>query len=78
MSERRYRLNSVATEEEAARQAAAADDAAYATAEEANTAAAYGEYLEAYPAGRHADAAREAREAAGRAEAERVAQRRAR
>ena len=45
--------------EEAARQAVAADDAAYAAAEQADTAAAYGEYLEAYPAGRHADAARE-------------------
>ena len=67
-----------AAREEAARQAAAADDAAYAAAEGADTAAAYGEYLEAYPAGRHAAAAREAREVARRAAAERVAQRRAR
>ena len=51
-----------AAQEEAARQAAAA----YAAAEQADTAGAYGDYLEAYPAGRHADAAREA---ARRAEA---------
>ncbi len=48
-----------AAQEEAARQAAAADDAAYAVAEQADTAGAYGDYLEAYPAGRHAAAARE-------------------
>ena len=62
-----------AAREEAARQAAAADDAAYAAAEGADTAAAYGEYLEAYPAGRHAAAAREAREVARRAAAQRRA-----
>ena len=48
-----------AAQEEAARQAAAADDAAYAAAERADTAGAYGDYLEAYPAGRHAAAARD-------------------
>ena len=48
-----------AAQEQVARQAVAADDAAYAAAEQADTAAAYGEYLEAYPAGRHADGARE-------------------
>ena len=67
-----------AAEQAAREEAAAADDAAYAAAEGVDTAATYGEYLKAYPAGRHADAAREVREAARRAEAERVAQRRAR
>ena len=62
-----------AAREEAARQAAAADDAAYAAAEGADTAGAYGEYLKAYPTGRHVDAAWEAREAARRAEAARCA-----
>ena len=57
-----------AAQEETARQAAAADDAAYAAAEQADTAAAYGEYLEAYPAGRHADVAQE--RSAARQEAE--------
>ena len=46
-------------QEEAARQAAAADDAAYAVAEQADTAGAYGEYLETYLAGRHATVARD-------------------
>ena len=63
-----------AAQEEAARQAAAADDAAYATAEQADTAAAYGEYLEAYPAGRHAAAARERRAARREAATYRVGQ----
>ena len=61
-----------AAREEAARQAAAADDAAYAAAEGADTAAAYGEYLEAYPAGRHAAAARERQAARREGEAFRV------
>ena len=56
-------------QEEAARQA---DDTAYAAAERADSAAAYGEYLEAYPAGRHADAARERQAARREAEAFRV------
>ena len=51
-------------QEEAARQAAAVDDAAYA--------AAYGEYLEEHPAGRHADAARERQAARWENEAYRV------
>jgi len=58
-----------AAQEEAARQA---DDAAYAAAERADSAAAYGEYLEAYPAGRHADAARERQAARREGEAFRV------
>ena len=61
-----------AAQEEAARQAAAADDAAYAAAEGADSAAAYGDYLEAYPAGRHAAAARE-RQAERQAAAEQAA-----
>ena len=61
-----------AAQEEAARQTAAADDAAYAAAEQADTAGAYGDYLEAYPAGRHAAAARE-RQAARQAAAEQAA-----
>ena len=63
-----------AAQEEAARQAAAADDAAYAAAEQADTAAAYGEYLEAYSAGRHADAARERQATRREAETFRVGQ----
>ena len=59
VEERQRAAAARAAQEEAARQAAAADDAAYAAAEGADTAAAYGEYLETYPAGRHADAARE-------------------
>ncbi len=58
-----------AAQEEAARQA---DDAAYAAAERVDTAAAYGEYLEAYPAGQHADAARERQAARREAEVFRV------
>ena len=58
-----------AAQEEAPRQA---DDAAYAAAERTDTAAAYGEYLEAYPAGRHADAARERQAARREGEAFRV------
>ena len=58
-----------AAQEEAARQA---DDAAYAAAERADTAVAYGEYLEAYPAGRHATAARERQAARREGEAFRV------
>ena len=53
---------------------AAADDTAYAAAEEANTAEAYGEYLEAYPAGRHADVARDRQAARREAETYRVGQ----
>ena len=41
----------LAQEEAAARQAHAADDAAYAEAQQVDTAVAYGEYLAAYPAG---------------------------
>ena len=59
-------------QEEAARQAAAADDAAYAAAEQVDTAGAYGDYLEAYPAGRHAAAARERQAARREGEAFRV------
>ena len=70
-----------AAREEAARQARAADDAAYAQAQRIDTAAAYGDYLAAYPQGRHADearvrqtalqeAARQAQEAARRAQAD--------
>ena len=61
-------------EEEAARQAAAADDAAYVAAEQTDTAAAYGEYLEAYPAGRHAAAARERQATRREAETFRIGQ----
>ena len=72
MEERQRAAAERAAQEEAARQAAAADDAAYAAAEQADTAAAYGEYLEAYPAGRHADAARERQAARREAETFRV------
>ncbi len=50
---------------EATRQAQAADDAAYAEAQRLDTTAAYGDYLAAYPQGRHAA---EARAAQARAE----------
>ena len=52
---------------EAARQARQADDAAYAESQRLDTAAAYAEYLRAYPQGQHVQEAR-AREAARRAE----------
>ena len=52
---------------EATRQARAADDAAYAEAQQADTAAAYAEYLRAYPTGQHVQEARD-RESARRAE----------
>ena len=46
-------------EEAERRRKAAADDAAYAEAERANTAESYGGYLARYPTGRHAEEARE-------------------
>ena len=51
---------------------AQADDAAYAQAQQADTAAAYGEYLRAYPTGRHAAEAQTRQQE--RAETERLAQ----
>ena len=70
-----------AQEEAARRQVQAADDAAYAKAQRLDTAAAYGEYLRAYPNGQHVqearvrqaalqEAARQAQEAARRAQAD--------
>ena len=56
MEERQRAAAERAAQEEAARQA---DDAAYAAAEQVDTAGEYGDYLEAYPAGRHAAEARE-------------------
>ena len=55
-----------AAQEEAARQAQAADDAAYAQAQRLDTAAAYTDYLRAYPQGRHVDEA-QARQSAAEA-----------
>ena len=63
-----------AAQEEAARQAREADDAAYAQAQRVDTAAAYADYLQAYPTGQHMQEARarqataEAREQAARAD----------
>ena len=70
-----------AAQEEAARQVRAADDAAYAQAQRIDTAAAYADYLRAYPTGQHVleartrqaalqEAARQAQEAARRAQAD--------
>lgn len=63
-----------AVREEAARQARAADDTAYAKAQRLDTVAAYGDYLRAYPEGQHAGAARmrqaTLQEAARRAQAD--------
>lgn len=55
-----------AAQEEAARQAREADDAAYAEAQRADTAAAYADYLRAYPQGQHVQEAR-TRQAAAKA-----------
>ena len=52
------RLAQEAAREEAARQARAADDTAYAEAQQLDTAAAYGDYLATYPAGLRAAEAR--------------------
>ena len=63
-----------AAQEAAARQAREADDAAYAQAQRLDTAAAYADYLRAYPQGQHVQEARarqsaaEARERAARAD----------
>lgn len=75
--EDRQRAAARAAQEEAARERqaerqVAADDTAYAAAEQADTAAAYEEYLEAYPAGRQTDAARERQAARRGAETYRV------
>ncbi len=70
-----------AAQEESARQARAIDDAAYAQAQRLDTAAAYADYLRAYPTGQHVqeararqialqEAARHAQEAARRAQAD--------
>lgn len=59
--------------EAAARQAQEADDTAYAEAQQLDTAAAYGDYLAAYPTGRHAAEARIRQQE--RAETERLTQR---
>ena len=70
-----------AAREEAARQAREADDSAYAQAQRLDTAAAYADYLQAYPTGQHVqearerqtalqEAARQAQEAARRAQAD--------
>ena len=72
VEERQRAAAEQAAREEAAWRAAAADDAEYAAAEGADTAGAYGAYLEAYPAGRHATAARERQAARREAEAFRV------
>ncbi len=64
-------LSMVEAKFEAARRAQA-DDAAYAQAQQADTAAAYGEYLRAYPTGRHAAEAQTRQQE--RAETERLAQ----
>ena len=57
--EQRQAREEQAARAEAARQAQAADDAAYEQAQRLDTAAAYGEYLAAYPQGRHVEEARE-------------------
>ena len=64
-------LSMVEAKFEAARHAQA-DDAAYTQAQQADTAAAYGEYLRAYPTGRHAVEAQTRQQE--RAETERLAQ----
>ena len=75
MTEQRYRLNSCVVAgllillwaasaiDQTVRQVEAADDAEYAALEQTDTAAAYGEYLDAYPAGGHAATAWERQEA---------------
>ena len=72
--EARIRQQARAETERLAQEAAAreADEAAYAEAQRIDTATAYGEYLAAYPTGRHAAEARARQQA--RAETERLAQ----